>query len=328
MAATVWRGHISFGLISIPVRLFRAARPERVSLRRIYRTDLPAKAFENPPGATGENETEEPEEFQPRPRESQVSHDEQPRAAQFAPVQQAAVRAGTAQALPAAAVQRGYEYEKNRFVVLDPEELKNITPKTATEMEILEFVHLSEIDPVYFETSYYVRPEEAGAKPYALLYKALQTSQLVAVARFAMHNREHIVVLRPGKRGIISHTMYFASEVRGNEEYQADLSAVSSKELELANRLVESLAASFEPEKYHDTYREQLEALIAAKVEGKSITADAKPSRTARVVDITEALQRSLAAVKKPPQSDKQKPGKSNRGAAAAPKTARAGSHK
>ena len=324
MAATVWRGHISFGLISIPVRLFRAARPERVNLRRIYRADLPTEALERPSDTADQEEDEEPQQFRPS-GESRVSRQEEPSAPQFAPVQQSPVRAGTAQALPAAAVQRGYEYEKNRFVVVDPEELKNITPKTATEMEILEFVRLSEIDPVYFEASYYVRPEEAGTKPYALLYRALQTTQLVAVARFAMRNREHIVILRPGKRGIISHTMYFASEVRANEEYQADISGLSTKEVELANRLVESLAAPFEPEKYRDTYREQLEALIAAKVQGKPASGQAKPTRTAQVVDITEALQRSLAAVKKPPQSDKEKRSKTNRGAAAVSKTARAG---
>jgi Ku protein len=119
----------------------------------------------------------------------------------FAPVQQAALTTDSARVLPAKSVHRGYEYEKDRFVLVDPEELKSITPKTATEMEILEFVRPSEIDPIYFEASYSVRPEKPGEKPYALLYRALQVSQLVAVARFAMHSRQHVVILRPGKRG-------------------------------------------------------------------------------------------------------------------------------
>jgi DNA end-binding protein Ku len=216
---------------------------------------------------------------------------------------------------------KGYEYQKDQYVALDADELKSLAPKTATEMEILEFVKLEEVDPIYFETSYYVRPEEAGEKAYALLYRALQLSGLVAVARFAMHSREHVVILRPGKKGLITHTMFFASEVRSEEEHAADTSSLKPKELELAQTLIGSLAASFEPEKYHDTYREQLEALIQAKVEakaeGKTPAAKAPPAAKSRVVDIADALQRSLAALKKPPAAEKQTAPKPKKTAAA-----------
>lgn len=328
MASTVWRGHISFGLISVPVRLFRAARPERISLRRVYRSDVPSEAAEEPPDLDDQEIRDDSfrlsSEARDRQRTVQSQADSQAEEPVFAPVQQAALTTDSAQVLPAKSVHRGYEYEKSRFVVIDPEELKKIAPKTATEMEILEFVRLSEIDPIYFETSYYLRPEKAGEKPYALLYRALQVSQLVAVARFAMHNREHIVVLRPGRRGFISHTMYFASEVRRDEEYETDFTGLTTKELELANRLIESLAGPFEPEKYRDTYREQLEAMIAAKVEGRVSTKPEKPVRSERVIDITDALQKSLAALKKPPQSDKQAsktPSKKNTKATAGART-------
>ena len=183
----------------------------------------------------------------------------------LAPVQQVSVRKGTDEVVSNRSVVKGYEYDKDRYIVVEPEELKSIAPKIATEMEIQEFVQLSEIDPVYFETSYYVRPEEAGEKAYALLYRALQLTGLVAIAKFAMHGREHVVVLRPGKTGIISHTMYFTSEVRADEEYHADTNVVTPKELELAQTLIHSLAAAFEPEKYRDTYREKVESMIGIK---------------------------------------------------------------
>ena len=194
-------------------------------------------------------------------------------------------------------------------------------------MEIQEFVQLSEIDPVYFETSYYVRPEEAGEKAYALLYRSLQITGLVAIAKFAMHSREHVVVLRPGKTGIISHTMYFTSEVRADEEYRADTKLVTPKELDLAQTLIHSLAAPFEPEKYRDTYREKLESLIANKVEGKPL-ARVEPVKSAEVVDITEALQRSLANLKKPASSDREPRRADQSGKRGVTKKARGAGHK
>jgi DNA end-binding protein Ku len=223
----------------------------------------------------------------------------------LAPLQQVSVRKGTDELVSKGSVVKGYEYDKDRYVVVDPEELKSIAPKTATEMEIQEFVQLSEIDPVYFETSYYVKPDEAGEKAYALLYRALQLTGLVAIAKFAMHNREHVVVVRPGKTGIISHTMYFTSEVRADEEYRADIKMVTPKELDLAQSLIHSLAGPFEPEKYRDSYREKLESIIASKVQGKPLAKVEQPKQ-AEVVDIAEALRKSLATLKKPASSDQE----------------------
>lgn len=299
MASTVWRGHISFGLISIPVRLFRAARAERVKLRQLYRVPTAVSA-KTPPTVTPieRNGGIRPFEEQPGP---EVGESEP----ELAPIRRAAVSEGDREPIPEQDIEKGYEFEKGRFVAIGAEELKAIAPKTTTEMEILEFVKLQEVDPVYFETSYYVRPEEAGEKPYSLLYRALQETGLVAVARFAMHGREHIVILRPGGRGILCHTMYFNSEIRADEEYRTDASIVVKKELDLAKQLIHSLAVSFEPAKYTDAYRDQLEAMIAAKVEGREIVA-VKPKATASpVVDISDALRKSLAAVKKPPAAAK-----------------------
>jgi DNA end-binding protein Ku len=311
MASTVWRGYVTFGLISIPVRLFRAARAERVSFRRLYREEplqnarslqrasIEARPEPEPKGLRAVLRTEPPTEPLAQPIV------EPPRPI-LSPIQQVAVRRGTDEVLPEKSVVKGYEYEKDRFVVVEQEELKSAASKTSTQMEIEEFVQLAEIDPVYFETSYYVAPEQAGEKAYALLHRALQTTGLVALAQFAMHSREHVVVLRPGKTGLVAHTMFFVSEVRAEEEYHANTSAVAAKELELAETLIHSLAAPFEPAKYRDTYRERLESIIAKKVKGEPVMPVETVQRPAEVVDIADALRRSLANLKKPAASDEQ----------------------
>jgi DNA end-binding protein Ku len=311
MASTVWRGYISFGLISIPVRLFRAARAERVGLRRMYRAESAAA----PEAPVREASVRASDTMLARPALAlRPGNAEEPSVTPFpsqvqpilTPVKQVSVRSGSDEVLPEQSVVKGYEYEKGRFVALEQEELKSVAPKTSTAMDIEEFVALAEVDPVYFETSYYVTPEEAGEKAYALLYRSMQTTGLVAIAQFAMHSREHVVVLRPGKHGLLAHTMFYASEVRGEEEHRAETSAVAEKELNLAEMLIRSLASSFEPEKYRDTYRERLESMIAKKVEGQPISTVETVSRPAAVVDIADALRRSLANLKKPATSDQQ----------------------
>ena len=312
MASTIWRGFITFGVMSIPVRLFRAARPERVSLRRLRR-EAPSTKFEE----ESDEETDVRPSFTPSLSATAaanqsgltlVSKSAPPNLAPppvLTPVNQASISQDSEEVIPASAVVKGFEYEKDRFVALDTEELKSAAAQTSTEMQIEEFVKLADIDPVYFETSYYVSPEAAGEKAYALLYRSMQLTGLVAIAQFAMHGREHVVVLRSGKSGMLAHTMFFSNEVRSSEEHRADTSAVSEKELRLAQTLVNSLAGPFEPEKYRDTYRERLEALIAAKVEGQGAApAAAKTQGRPRVVDLTEALNQSLANLKKPAASE------------------------
>jgi DNA end-binding protein Ku len=146
-------------------------------------------------------------------------------------------------------------------------------------------------------------PDEAGEKPYALLFEALRRSGYVGIAKVAMHNREHIVILRPGRRGIMLHTMYYEDEVRKVEEFRTDTSLVKDKELELANTLITSLAAEFEPAKYSDSYRENLMAMIQAKVQGRQVVEAPAAQQLAPVIDIMEALKASLALGKKPVRS-------------------------
>jgi len=260
MASTVWKGHLTFGLLSLPVKLYSAARSETVSFNQLHKSD--------------------------HSRVKQVLYCQ----AEDKPIQRSDIV-------------KGYEYEKDKYVVVEDEEIKKVAPRTAKTMEVLEFVKASEVDPIFLESSYYLAPDEAGEKPYALLFEALRQSGCVGVAKIAMHNREHIVILRPGARGILLHTMYFPDEIRQVEEFRTDTSAVKDNELKLAKTLVESLLAPFEPDKYKDNYRENLMAMIQAKVEGKEVVETAAPAHKAPVIDILEALKMSLAEGKKPPRS-------------------------
>jgi DNA end-binding protein Ku len=256
MATTIWRGHLTFGLVSLPVKLYTAARSETVSFNQLHKND--------------------------HSRVKQVLYCQ----AEDKPIERSEIV-------------KGYEYEKGRYVVIDDEDIKKVAPKTARMMEILEFVKSADVDPVYYESSYYVAPDDAGEKPYALLFDALRRTGYVGVAKMTMHNREHIVILRPGPRGILLHTMYYSHEIRTVEEFRTDLTLVRDKEIELATGLIEALAANFEPEKYHDTYRDSLLAMIEAKKAGAEVVETPQP-QPAKVIDILEALKLSLDAAKKP----------------------------
>lgn len=264
MASTVWKGHLTFGLVSFPVRLYSAARGETISFNQLHKHD----------GSRIKQVLYCQAEDKPIPRSELV---------------------------------KGYEYEKDRYVVIEDEEIKKVAPASAKVMEILEFVKSDEVDPIYLETSYYMAPDEAGEKPYALLFEALKQAGRVGVAKIAMHNREHIVILRPGKNGVLMHTMYFTHEIRQVDEFRTDTSLVKEKELVLATSLIEALAADFEPHKYTDTYRDNLLKMIEAKKAGEEIVATPEPQQ-AKVVDIMEALKASLAAARKPVASEVAEP--------------------
>jgi DNA end-binding protein Ku len=260
MASSVWKGHLTFGLVSFPIRLFSAARSETVSFNLLHKSD--------------------------HSRIRQVVFCQ----AEDKPVSRSELV-------------KGYEYEKDQYVEIDDEDIKKVAPKTARIMEILEFVKSDDVDPIYLESSYYVAPDEGGEKPYALLFQALRESKYYALAKVAMHNREHIIILRPGEKGILSHTMYYADEIRHVEEFRTDTSLVKEKELAMAKMLISSLEAEFEPEKYRDTYRDNLQKMIEAKIEGRKVV-ETPVSHIAPVIDIMEALKKSLAEKKKPAMAE------------------------
>src|SRR6266700_329970 len=195
MASTVWKGHLTFGLVSFPIRLYSAARSESISFNQLHKHD--------------------------NSRVKQVLYCQ----AEDKPV-------------PRAELVKGYEYEKDKYVVIDDEDIKKVAPKTAKTMEILEFVKSSDVDPIYFESSYYMAPEEAGRRPYALLTKALEESEYVAIDKLTMHNREYTVFLRHHEGGMMLHTMYYAEEVRAVEEFGAPDVELKDAEVKVAHQLI------------------------------------------------------------------------------------------
>jgi DNA end-binding protein Ku len=316
MAATIWKGHLTFGLISVPVKLVRAARAEKVSFRQLHGADYSrvrqTYVRDPEPEVRGSAEIEEINEIEEAPVRTGAKPAPAPAVAAMR-AQPQAIPLPQGPAPPPQAPQpvsrqdlvKGYEIARDRYVVVTKEDLAKITAENSREMQILEFVRLAEIDPVYFETSYYVVPDRAGERAYALLLEALRRTGFTAVARLAMHNREHVVVVRPGRTGMILHTLFFEDEVRREDEYRTDTAGVNTKELELAVRLVESLASPFDASKYKDTYREKLQELIQAKLAGEQ-THEAPAPKPAPVIDILQALERSLAMTeRKPAASEK-----------------------
>ena len=260
MPASVWIGYLTFGLISMPVRLFSGARGEHVSFHMLHRDDL-----------------------------SRVKQQ------LYCPADDKMIdRSDTV---------KGYEYRKDEYVVIEPEEIKKIEPRTAKAMEILEFVSAREVDPLYFESSYYLAPEEAGRRPYALLARAMKETNYVAIAKLTMHNREYTVFLRPYEEGLMLHTMYYEEEVRRMESFGAEGVELKDAEVKAAHQLIEALAGKFDPEKYRDTFQENLKNLIQARLEGKEVAEVEKPGKLEPVVDLMSALKESLSrAEKKPPK--------------------------
>ena len=252
MASTVWKGYISFGLVSFPVRLFSAARAEAVHFHMLHKKDLS------------------------RVKEVWFCAEED-------------------KAIDRSDMVKGFETSKGAYVVVEDEVLKRIAPPTATTMDILQFVGNDEVDPIFFESSYYVAPEDKTAKPYTLFMAALKETKQDAIAKIAMHNREHIVLIRPSEGGLVLHTLYYPDELHKSNKSEAPKSKYTAKELELAKSLVNHLTAPFKPQEFKDEYRENVERLIREKQKGRKITTVEQP-RKAPVIDLMEALKRSISA--------------------------------
>lgn len=263
MASSVWKGYLSFGLLSIPIRLFTAARGERISLNQLH----------------------------------EVCHT-RIKMPLFCPTCDRKVERSE--------VVKGYEYEKDQYVLFSDDDLDKIEPDSARAMEILEFVKVDEIDPLYYDASYYLTPEDEGKKAYSLLLKAMEESGYAAIAKVTMHQREHIVVIRAREQGMTLHTMFYQSEIREVAEFtHQDKVEPKEQEKKLAMQLIDSLAAPFEPEKYRDEYMESMQSLIAAKQKGQEVAATTHPVR-APVIDLMDALRKSINA--KPAASAGKKP--------------------
>src|SRR6185437_14092673 len=244
--AGVWAGYLTFGLVTLPVRLFSGARGERISFHMLHDKD-------------------------------------------HARLKQQMVCSREGTVVSRADTVRGYEYAKGEYVVIPEEAIKAAAPKTERQLEILEFCRAEEIDPIWFESSYYLMPEPAGKRPYALLLEAMQASKTWAVAQLSMHNREYLSLVRPtalaglpsshrgaGRAGLLLHTLFYLDEMRVAEGFGHGEGEAQAAELKLAGQLISGLTQPFDPTRFEDHYRKNLEAVVAAALEGKPAPAAPK----------------------------------------------------
>jgi DNA end-binding protein Ku len=258
MARPVWNGTISFGLVSIPIKLFHAVSKKNVSFNQLDERDNTRIRYKKVSSQTDE---EVPDEH----------------------------------------IVKGYEVSKGNYVVVDPDELEPFLPTATRAIELEEFVDLQEIDPVFFDSPYYVAPDKQ-TKPYVLLTRAMEESGKVAIGRFVMRNKQYVAALRPVEGRLMLSTMVFADEVvdptKIDEFDGLDDVDVSSREVQMAEQLVASLAAAFEPDKFRDTYREQVLDLIEKKAAGEAFEVPEQVAEAPKVVDLMAALEASVQAAK------------------------------
>lgn len=259
MARSMWSGSISFGLISIPIKLFTAVRQKGVAFNQLDDRNMSRIRYVKVSEVDGE-------------------------------------------VVPAEHIVKGVEVSKGRYVIVDPDELAPFVPLATKSIDVEQFVDLAEIDPVLFESSYYVAPTTGGAKPYALLAGALQSTGKVAIVRFVMRSRQYTAALRAVDGRLMMSTLAYADElvpVAEVEELQGlDAVDVSDREVKMAETLVESLTAVFDPTKYEDDYRVQVLDLIAKKAAGEEFVIPTASDGAPKVVDMMEALEASVAAAK------------------------------
>jgi DNA end-binding protein Ku len=196
---------------------------------------------------------------------------------------------------------KGYEISKGQYVVIEPEELEALDPETTHTIDIEDFVQLDEIDPLFFDASYYVLPDARGEKAYRLLLEAMRDAGKVGIAKVVMRSKQYLVAVRPVGEALVMSTMNFADEVVSQEELDGlpgPSENVSDRELKMASQLIESLSTEFDAERYEDTYREKVLELIEKKAKGHEIVTAQEPRAATPVVDLMAALEASLAAAK------------------------------
>ena len=258
MPRAIWSGSISFGLVNIPVKLYSA-----VSRKTVHFNQLDART-------------------NTRIKQKRVSSDD-----------------GTE--VPYEQIVKGYELASGAYVVISDDELAALDPKALRTIDIAEFVDLAEIDPIFYDSAYYLAPDKA-AKPYALLAEAIRGSEKVGIAHFVMRTKQYLAAVRAKDGVLMLSTMVYADELNPPQEIpelaELDDVEVSEKELEMARQLVDSLAVTFEPEKFEDGYRVAVLDLIERKAAGEEVVAPAAAMEPDKVIDLMAALEASVAAAK------------------------------
>jgi DNA end-binding protein Ku len=276
MPRPIWSGSVSFGLVSVPVKLYSAQSPKEVRFHMLHDKD----------GGR---------------------------------IHQKRVCSVDGQEVPWEHVVKGFEVSKGKSVTVTKDELEAFSPKANKAIEIEDFVALEQIDPIFYENTYYLVPDKGAAKPYALLVEAMKRTGKVGIARIVIRTKQSLCAVRPMGRVLAVSLMLYADEVVDIEDLDG-LPASSAKpgerELKMAEQLIASLDAKFDPKKYKDDYREQVMALIEKKQAGEEIASDEPLEKSGKVVDLMEALRRSLSAAK----SDKPAKGAKADKAPAAPR--------
>jgi DNA end-binding protein Ku len=256
MPRTMWKGAISFGLVSIPVRLYPATEEKTLRFNQLHDKDHGRIKYQRVCSIDGE----------------EVAFEN---------------------------IVKGYEYEKGQYVVLEDEDFDAVPVKSSRAIDIVQFVDLEEIDPLYFQKSYYLVPEEAGLKAYTLLRQAMSDDGRVAVAKVAIREKEHLATLRFKDEVFILETMFWPDEIRPADFEEFDKQVdVRPQEIQMARSLIENLTGDFKPEEFKDEYREALLDVVQKKVAGEEVEAVPEPEPT-RVVDLMDALKASVEQTKK-----------------------------
>ena len=303
MPRAIWSGNLTFGLVSVPVKLYNATSPRDVRFHQFERDSgkrIRYRRVTEP--APPENqwlprEVEPVEELAPPEAPATPPVDAPPSTEGQSP--SPAVPEG----IPYEHVVKGYELDRDRFVMVSPEELAALEPERTRRIEIEAFVDLRQIDPVHFEKSYYVAPQSGvGAeKPYSLLLAALQKATRAGIARFVLRSKEYLAAIRPMADAVGLHTLFYADEVRSADEiYEIPKGmSVAERELRIATQLIELLKTDWNPSEYRDTYRERVLELIEEKAGREQVVAapEAEP-RESQVADLMEALKASVEAAK------------------------------
>lgn len=253
----IWKGAISFGLVTIPVRLYAATEEKDVTFHQVRRTDGSRIKYKRVAAVDGE----------------EVAYGD---------------------------IAKGYELPTGETVVLTDEDFRDLPLSTSRAIDVLQFVPLSEVDPIYFAKSYYLEPDAQGLKPYVLLRDALERSGRVAVVKVALRNRESLATLRVRAGVFVLETMLWPDEVRTPDfEFLAEQVEVREPELAMAGMLIETLSGEFDPSQFSDSYREALQSVIDAKVAGREVVQPESVQPSAgTVVDLMAALRASVEAAK------------------------------
>jgi DNA end-binding protein Ku len=257
MPRTIWKGSLSFGLVNVPVGVYPATQDKSIHFNQFERGTADRIRYKKVNERTGKE-------------------------------------------VESANIVKGVDLGGGEYVILTDEELASAEPQRSRYIEITDFVSLDQIDPVYYNTTYYLAPEgEAAGKAYSLLRQAMQESGKVAIATFVMRNKEYLVAIRPEADVLALETMYFSDEVRSPSNELPNLprtQEASEQELKMANLLIDSMESEWEPERYHDTHRAKVEALIEEKAQGKTIEVFKEAPAATKVVDLMEALSASIKA--------------------------------